>query len=807
MWWSTSSWWPSPGSTPPIKAAKGLLLMRFFPVVLLGVSGWAWPHATTPNPEYRYIVRNYGPEAGFSQNAVNALLQGRDGYLWLGTFGGLVRFDGNRFTTLRAGRHAPSLQDPMDRGGPSSDRVEVLREDARGRLWIGTEDGGISLYDHGRFQHLPVCGATCRVRAISQQVGSTIWAVTNAGVFRIAVDTLQATLIRDRVPGFLYSEVAIGNDGRVYVGGQGKHLGVVLGDDIVPVSGPQGIVSTWQVRRVGRDIWIKGDEELYRFEPAQQAWSVQSVEPDMRLLSSPDGSVWERTAQGALLRTDRSGVPHSFPGLPRMQVNAVWRDNAGVLWVGSGDKGLWSVERSKAVLIDYPSATGFHAGRAVVGDGKGGTWLGYATGGVRHRLSDGSYEQLPAEIANEREYIVSLLRDSGSDLWLGGVGNGLLRISGGSAQTIPSSKHNNLQVWQADNGERWLAAEGHTFRILSRDDGTFALSEPIGALEGNTIRKMATARKGGVWFAGDQGVVRLDRGQIAERWTPEQGLSSRFARSVYEDQRGVLWIGTYGGGLNRIENGIVARYDESNGLFDDTVSCILADRTGHMWLAGNRGISVLPKASQTGVKVEALPFAVSAGSESFEFNGGTQSACYQDEDGRLWFALVRGFAKVDPAMLAEVSPHQPQVHIEEVVSGGAKRDPGGTVFLGASAESLEIEYTATNLSSPDQLVFRYRMSGPGQKWNDAGPVRHIIFQDVPWGDHVFEVQARNRGGAWSPSATLRISRPIPWYQRQWLWPLGALLALLALIWRTRNRDVVSLSGIAKRRAGDREARL
>jgi len=775
---------------------RGMILevarFRWLPLIalvsiLLCANSLASTAETAPTAEYQNIIRNYGPEDGFSQNDVSALLQGRDGYLWIGTFGGLMRFDGDKFTLLRAVRGDPAQRDPLNRGGPGSDRIMALREDADGRIWIGTEDGGLSLYDHGRFQQLPICGGACGVRALSPQVAGTLWAATDAGLYRIATNTLRATLIKGQTAG-VYGDIAIAKDGRAYLTGPGKPMEVVVGEDILPVPLPHGVARAGQMAAIGEYIWVETDAGLYRFDPSQASWTLKAVEPILHLLESPDGLLWISTQSGKLLRADPSGELRPLPGLPAMLVNAFWRDRSGVLWIGSG-KGLWSVRTSKAMLRNNVDTLLLYGGaaRAVAGDGMGGTWLGFACGGIRHRLEDRIYETPRASLVSENECITSLLHDTDGNLWIGTAYAGLLRVVEGAKETVTLGPDLfNLQIWQSDDGEYWLAADGHTFKVRKTDAGAFALSQPVAALEGLIVRKMVTARKGGVWFVGDHGAVRLDKDRVVERWTPEQGLSSRFARSLYEDSRGVLWIGTYGGGLNRIENGRITRYDESNGLFDDTVSCILADRAGQMWLGGNRGISVLPKAAQQGGKFETIPFTVSSGSVSFELNGGTQSSCYQDEKGHLWFALVKGFAEIDPANFVEASTLQPEVHIERVTSAGLKHDPLKTVVLGTSVSLLEIEYTAINLTSPDQLSFRYRMSGVDSKWTNAGSIRSIIFQNMPWGEHLFEVQARNRGGTWSPSATLRISRPIPWYQRQWLWPLIALLALLTVIWRTRE---------------------
>jgi ligand-binding sensor domain-containing protein len=740
-----------------------------------------------PAPQYRNIVRNYGAEQGFSQTAVNALLQGQDGYLWIGTFGGLVRFDGNKFTTLRA-THGKLAQDPKNSGGPSSDRIVALREDARGRIWIGTEDAGLSLYDHGRFRQLPICGGTCKVNSISPQAGQTLWVTTNEGLLRIAIDSLHSVLIREPTAR-VYSAVAIGSDGHVYLSESGK-LRKVVGDSITTVALPREVVVVWQMLAAGKYIWVVTDKGVYQFDPLRNTWTPKILEGGMRLLESRDGQPWVATITGELLRADSSGELLPVGGVPAIYTNAIWRDRTGVLWMGSNSKGLWSMQASKAMTLEktdeYAALVG--SGRAVIGDGSGGVWLGYGCGGIRHRLKDGAYETTWARAVKKNQCVTSLLQDTDGALWVGTVDAGLQRAADGALETLPQSLSlANVQIWRADSGDYWVASDGHTFNLRKTEAGKYVLSPPIAALEGSTVRKMTMARKGGVWFVGDRGALRLDKGRVVERWTPAEGLSSRFARSLYEDDQGVLWIGTYGSGLNRIENGRVTHYDESNGLFDDTVSCILADRTGQMWLGGNRGISVLPKASQEGLGFETVPFAVSAGAVTFELNGGLQSSCYQDEKGYLWFSLVKGFAKVDPARLVEISALQPEVHIERVASAGVKYDPQETVVLDASVQPLEIGYTAINLTNPDQLSFRYRISGADAQWTQTGNTRNLVINDVPWGEHAFEVQARNRGGSWSPAATLKISRPVPWYRHQWLWPLIALLALLALIWRTRDR--------------------
>jgi ligand-binding sensor domain-containing protein len=158
------------------------------------------------------------------------------------------------------------------------------------------------------------------------------------------------------------------------------------------------------MRASGKYLWARTNLGLYRFDPSSQTWNAGLSDPGARPLPSPDGRLWAATTSAILLHADQEGVLHSFAGLPTMYVMAIWRDRAGVIWVGSGDMGLWSIEPNRASLIKYgqygpePYEKG---GRVVVDDGAGGTWLGSSGGGIRHRHADGSYQILPADVADD----------------------------------------------------------------------------------------------------------------------------------------------------------------------------------------------------------------------------------------------------------------------------------------------------------------------------------------------------------------------------------------------------------------------
>ncbi len=731
------------------------------------------------SPGNRYLARHFGDGYGIP-SGINTAVQTQDGYLWLGTFGGLYRFDGTKATRFQVQRPGSKASAGS---GPGSDRITALHEDTLGRLWIGTQDAGLTLYQRGIFRLLPLCGGTCQVMGLVELSSRELWMATNAGLMRIDMQTLRGEYIADPDPG-TYEYVAIGSDKRVYVSGH-KGMGKVVGGRIRKIYPPHKPANTgWLIRPVAGTLWVKEldrSDDLSLFDPTTGRWQRSGARG--KPIASDDGNLWVGTAAGELLRIAQGGAPEKISGLPSLRTTSVLAGGNGLYWVTSSDQGLWGVRAENNTVMDYDQAGIPHAGRAIAED-RNGMWLGFSCGGLRYLRARGTTERLLENPPLEKECITSLHRDRAGGLWVGTTA-GLVRLANGKARRIPLPDDiNSVQIWQADDGGLWVAVELHTYALIEDEQGNYVLSPPVTVLEGMSIRKMRDARRGGIWFVGDQGAFRLVDGRLVEKWTLAEGLSSRFARTLHEDDSGT-WIGTYGGGLNLIRQGRIHIYDESNGLHDNTVSCIEPDAHGRLWLGGNKGISLLPNPRSPG-PIESVPVKISADSTSFEVNGGAQSSCFRDTKGHLWFSLVQGFLTLNPDDYREVESAVPPVHIEHVTSAGGKLDASNRrITLNPRTASVQIEYTGINLMHPDLLAFRYRLSGQSPEWVYTKTGRSISYENIPWGEHLFEVQARNHGGEWSESARLQIYRPAPWYQRQWLWPLVSFCSLILLIWRTR----------------------
>lgn len=776
--------------------------------LIVGMLVACGPALASPDtlPLRRTVVpRAFTSEDGLPQAGVTSLLQTRDGYLWIGTFGGLARFDGQEFTIFR---NLPALDagtanaGDAQRQGPSSDRILALFEDDQARLWIGTQDAGLSVLEDGRFRHLPLCGGTCGVGGILQAADRTIWFTTSAGLHVLAPGGQRATRFLPPGPSGYDHLLAEGSDGRIYIGGHGLH--VVAGRELQAIALPENAREVSILKQDGETLLVGTERSLYRYRPADGSWTPMGVQHPGYATQDADGRWWVTQGGWDVVREDDAGAWHTVPELSGQGISSLARDDEGNLWLGSSSKGLLRVRTSLFGLLSAPDLEDGVSGRAVIADGQGGLWFGVACGDIHHWRQDGSMQAVPVQQALGNDCVYNLLLDRAGVLWAGTVSGTLARIAGGEVRRVAAWPGvQSVNIAQDNDGRYFINRQLSTYRVAIDDAGRMTGRHRIAALDGMGINRVVPAMHGGNWFVGDHGVLRVVGDKVVERWTPREGLSSRFARALYEDKAtGVLWIGTYGGGLNRIRNGQVRHYTSRSGLMEDTVSCILPDDRGRLWLGGNLGVTLLTAPREANAAIESIGYGGSDGLVPFEVNGGASSPCHRDARGRMWFSLVEGFAVIDPADVGDAQPPVLRPHIEQVGVAGELREAGAsTLTLQPFARNLEIHYTAINLSRPKETRFRFRLSGFDRDWVEAGKNRSILYPSIPWGEHLFEVQARTAGGRWSPvPAKLTIVHPQPWYLRPWIWTLATLMGLLVLVGSTQldERRERPKGGAAKR---------
>ncbi|MFO1478113.1 MAG: two-component regulator propeller domain-containing protein [Verrucomicrobiota bacterium] len=783
----------------------------------LAAAGWflaGWTAWAGQN----YFIRTWHADDGLPQNAVSTVTQTRDGYLWIGTYSGLARFDGVRFVIFN-NNNTPAMY---------SSRVTALFEDSAGNLWIGYEGGGLARYWEGAFfavKGLPAWNGR-KVLAIGEDQEGNIWALgADGAMLRIR----DRTLIEPPFPGTAdYGSLLRDRQGRIWVFWSGK-IFQLQGDRLVPVDfglppGSNYIQGACVARAGG--LWIMAQGLMRRWEDG--VWADEAV-------AAPWGgsaavtAVVERRGGGfaagivdngvSLVQPDGSCIHFSRTnGLSSDWVRSVCEDREGNVWLGTGN-GLGVLRPGKVASVEAPDGWQGRAVLSVCPAGDGSVWIGTEGAGIYHYdpawdrwRHYGSAEGLP------NLFIWSLAIDPGGRLWAGTWGGGLVMRDGDrfrcpaglESLTVPV-----LALLPQGSNNLWIGTEtglGH-FR-----DGEFENFGHNAGLIFPDVRCVARDAQGTVWFGmmgGGLGI--LSNGSIRQL-RHGQGLSSEFVQCLEVETNGNVWVGTFGGGLSRYRNGSFAGIGSRQGLPNDVICSIEDDERGYFWFSSHGGIFRVSKdqlnrcADGELESVSCLSLVRSDGLETLECSGGFQPASCRTPDGRLWFPTSRGLTVVDPKE-RRVNYMPPPVEIEDLLVDGLPAEREETdppkVIIPPGSSRIEIFFTALSLTAPEKVRFKYRLEGMEKDWVDAGNRRSATFSFLPPGRYEFRVIACNNDGIWNEvgQSVILIALPHFW---QTLWfkaGAGTLLVLVVgglAVFETSRRMRWKVERLQREQAVERE---
>ena len=713
--------------------------------------------AARPSPRSiaaEYVQTAWDTEDDLPQNSVTAIVQTRDGYLWVGTFGGLARFDGLQFTVFNSS-NSPGLL---------SSRIVALHEDRHGVLWIGTE-GGLARYERGRFTTLTSRDGLPHdtVFSLAEDRPGRLWIGTGQGAAVWDGTRLAAVALPRGANRLLVWAMAEDATGAMWIGTRGGIVRVRDADtaffDFSAESATSGIVSLLADSK-GR-VWVGTTEmglgrlESGRFVRVPLPGGLASYGWVRALAEDRRGHIWIGTGDGGVYRWRDGAVDQhaTRDGLPHNTLRAIHTDREGNIWIGTDVAGLVRLRPRRAFPVQRGDRAGNESVVPIVDDGEGGLWVGATCGGVLH-LRDGEVEVLDEKDGVPWPCVWALHRDPDGTLWVGTSGRGLASLKEGRATRFRASdglaSDSVSAIVRDRGGALWIGTNAGVSRL---EAGRFQTFRRQDGLVHDDVRFIVQDRAGALWFGTVGGLSRLQGGRFAN-YTTAEGLSHNYVRAVHEDADGALWIGTYGGGLNRLKDGRFTHYGPDVGLFDSVVSRIIEDERGRLWMSGNRGIFHVSRAELNAFadgrvrSVTSVAYGTAEGMPTNETNGGGQPAGWRTPDGRLWFPTIRGVVAIDPTV-SDDSP--PVVVVERVVAGQQAVDFARPVTLGPRIRDLEFHYTALELGAPESVRFKYRLEGYDDTWVDAGARRVAYYTNVPSGPHRFQVIARNADGVWNDS--------------------------------------------------------
>jgi signal transduction histidine kinase/ligand-binding sensor domain-containing protein len=735
-------------------------------------------------------------ENGLPQNTVQAIAQTRDGFLWLGTEAGLVRFDGASFQLF------DRTTDPRL---PGND-IRCLLESSDGSLWIGTSDGLARWKDGAATafstqQGLPANG----IRALVETSDKVLWAWTDAGLAHLAGDRFTAselgfpaasiTNILPVAQGGLL--VVAGSNGAEYLKGQWIDI-----DEYFPTTDHTAFFASLTGGKIATASettleLARGDGSIIKPEDVVAKFAVGKDLPGTRIqamMADREGNLWVGT-NGGLARIRADGRVERLPvtdPLAAASVLSLLEDREGDMWVGTETDGLHILRDQRFHILGARDGLSSDAITTVVDDTAGTLWVGTQESGLNAIAKNGKVKTYTVRDGLMSDVILSLAAGPNGAIWVG-TPDGLNRIAGGRVDSIGSANglpDDFIRSLLADaDGSLWIGTR-HGLTHWKNAAGTTSFANAAAQMETYTVANglgsdlvgaMARDAGGDLWMATLAGLSRLHAGAI-ENFTTANGLSSNVVTALLPRADGSLLIGTENHGWDvRDSHGFHPQIQ--NGLSKATVRAILYDGQGHLWFATQSGIARCDCGAMSGAVPYCshwMEFGTADGLRSRETATNSHPSAWRSHDGHLWFATPRGLAEVDPANFP-VNQVAPPVAIERFSVDDLaqpRRGADSPMRVQAGHVHFEFDYAGLSFVAPQKVAYRYMLEGFDHGWTDAGTRRTAYYTNIPPGRYTFRVQAANNDGIWNTAgAAFRFELEPHFYQTIWFYAL--LLAAFA----------------------------
>jgi signal transduction histidine kinase/ligand-binding sensor domain-containing protein len=823
------------------KARERILDVADSGILLAAMLLAAHPRAFALDPSLdisQYAHTSWRVRDGITKGATSSIVQTPDGYLWLGTEFGLLRFDGVRTVPWQppAGQHLPS------------NRIFSLLAARDGTLWIGTSKG-LASWNSGKLtQYTALAGQAIRAPILEDHEG-TVWV---GGLAAPPPGTLCA--IRNG------SIQCYGTDGAFANGVAGLY------EDHNRV--------LWVGVRDGLWQWKPGAAKFYPAPgPAANGGGIQG------LAESDDGALLFAPRSG--IKRLVGGIVEAFPlpdAVQQATTTRLLRDRDGNLWLGTADHGLAHIHRGRTDTFAQADGLSGDFITSLFSDREGSIWV--ATDGGFDRFRNFAVPTVSLNQGLLNASILSVLADKDGSVWLStrrGLNrwkNGQITIFGKSSVPVERAGHGAAgdgqegllngayagSLFQDSHGRIWASTlrefgylqngrfialktvpGGAVYSITEDADGSLWIANKdlglIHLLAGDRVQQIPWARLGhndpalalavdpvrrGLWVGFTKGgITYFADGQVRASYSAASGLGEGRVNDLRFDPDGALWAATEGG-LSRLKNGRVATLSSRNGLPCDSAHWVMEDDAHSFWLYTTCGLVRIARSEvdawaaavdtdkDAKPSVRATVFDSSDGVRTLDDNGGYTPHVAKSADGKLWFLPSDGASVVDPRHLP-FNPLPPPVRIEQITADHKTYSPAsngsGDLRLPPLIRDVEIDYTALSLVAPEKVRFRVKLEGWEADWKDAGNDRKAFYSNLPPRNYRFHVAACNNSGVWNDAgAAFDFSIAPAYYQTAWFQAIcmAALLGLLWLLYRFRLHQIAQEFNVRlEERVGER----
>lgn len=743
-------------------------------------------------------THRWSTENGLPQNSVTSIVRSADGYLWLGTFGGLARFDGTVFKTFGV-HNTPSVP---------SNRIVRMTEMDDGSIWMAHQDQGITRWQDG--QLTPVSAIPSLPVYALGRIGPNKLLCGHYGGNTLLDTSTQKPLPFESPTGDAPIQVIhLDDQGTIWLATSRKIFRRPVGSKRwilhASLGGRDGEISALY-RGTDHILWVGTGAGLWAFpddttsaEGAVFAATLSAKNPDVAGVSSPmvggphlfyrmigrvrsflahDGTVYAG-GEGGIISIDEfdplqmdhyTAFRHpKYQDLTSARsVRALSGDLSGNLWVGTDGGGLLRIRPKRVHRRRRVAAESIQTITAVTGDRDGGLWFAQQCGRLWHQ-SEGGIRPIGHTAQSFLRCIHALYVDVDGSLWVGHA-NALSHFRNGrivSTQRFGIVNEDEVAVITRDQkGVMWVGTDIGLLRLSAEKPRWFGIKD---GLVDTSVHTLLVAKNGDVWAGSKKGLSRI-RGTEVRSFTHADGLPRGRIRAIHEAPDGAIWVGSYGGGLARVGDKRLTRLNSKHGLSENYVSRILPDASGRWWMLGNRGLYAAYWEDLQAVadgKMKSLNCINLRESDGMtEGNGGGSPAGWAMPSGVLYLPTVDGLASVDPhSFTFDTASPQSDIQRVSVVNGKELRPINGKVVLTPPSKSLDFEVVGLLVGAPEQVYLRHRLVGYESEWSPAHQRRRVSYTNLSPGSYRFQVQSRCRGGEWRRNGSeLQVVVEAAWWQ-------------------------------------------
>jgi len=759
---------------------------------------WFTPTISCRAADPLWFAFPWDAQEGLPNNTVGGLAQTADGYLWLGTPSGLVRFDGVKFEDFSP----TNFIAPPNRG-----TIVMLhgRDDA---LWLALDRGAVVRLQAGTVRAFTEGLPNLIPNGLAQDAQGDLWVAYRGGqVYRIKDGKVSACTSKEGLPGGTdICALASDSNGHVWFAKAGQ-IGIVRNGTFETLQRFEPLPARLAAARAG-GAWLCLGFRLFRIQENGQFKDCGEFHPAQggtiatAMLEDHEGALWIGTSFSGLFRHDESGFETIQTA--HQEILSLAEDREGNLWVGTAGGGLNRIRRRVVTLEGPEEGLPFTAVQSICEEAGGTLWAATQNGVLVRRVS-AKWSSLAAT-NNWPANATCVTADAQGSLWIGTRLHGLYCwreghfVTWGNPAELRGQTIHTLLVSKA--GDLWIGEESPPVIQRLRDG---QLRTFVAPLDSRIIRAMAEDAAGNIWAGTSKGVLlRISGDQLAEvKLRPSGELAS--IRCLYATPDGALWIGYAGWGVGRLKDGHYAEIHAEQGLYDDYISHIVDDSQGWLWFGANRGIfkvrqqDLVEVAEGRSPRIRSIHYGRSEGLPSLQSTFGEAPDVLRSRDGRLWIPMRTALAVVDPEDPGE-NLEPPPVLLTRVTMddrpiasyGGvlpASTNPNDAVLpLGMTGarlrlppghRRLEFDFTALSFAAPENVQFRRRLEGFDDDWIEQGTRRTAAYPRLPTGKYVFRVTACRSDGDWHKSGATLSLVVAPFLWQTW-WFRSAVLAAFTL---------------------------